>query len=121
MSQSDDTLIQSIIKGIALSVFLVAIHIACSGSSNTEQFVKIVKIESRADFPVNTDDNARISLKSSSLHSTGYIEIFRDTFFILEILFSIDDAIDHYDIRVPLPLLSYLKILFTSAISVNAP
>jgi len=120
MRQSD-TLWQSVFKGIVLSLFLVVIQIASSGLANEDNDVKVIKFENSSEFPIDTKEEEKFSIRSSSLHSTGYIEICRETLCIFEILFSVDENLDHYEIRVPLPLLSYLKILFTSAISANAP
>jgi hypothetical protein len=118
--RQQETLWQSVLKGVVLSLFLIGIHIACSGSSSEDKHVKIIKFENSSDFPVDTKEAANFSVRTFSLPAVGYIEICREALCIFEILFSVENS-NHYEIRVPLPLLSYLRILFTSAISVNAP
>jgi hypothetical protein len=117
----DETILQSLLKGVVISCILVFFHIVFSGQSSNDTHIKIIKFETNENIPAESRDEVKISVQSSSLHSSGYIEINRETVYLFEVLFSIDRTLDDRQIRIPLPLSVFLQILFTSAISVNAP
>jgi hypothetical protein len=124
--RQENTLLQSVLTGIIISCILVFFHIVLSASPGgisrpNDNHTKIIKYEINSELPVNTKEEAKFSARPTSLHSTGNVEICRETLCIFEILFSVEINLDQYQISVPLPLTGYLLTLFASAISVNAP
>ena len=119
--RNDNILFRSFTTGLLLSVILILFQIAFSGKASNRHDVKIIKFEKSSQHPVETKGEAEFSIKSSSLHSSGYVEISRETLRLVEVLFKLDIKVDEWQISVPSPLLGYLRTLFTSLISVNAP
>ena len=119
---NEDSVIRSMLKGLILSCVLILVHVGFSGASNNDDaHVKVVKFEKSSELPIDNPNNSEISLKTWSLHSTGHVEICREAWHILEILFVVNINLNQDEVSIPLPLLGYFKILFTSVISVNAP
>lgn len=119
--RKDNILLRSFVTGLLLSVILILFQIVFSGKPTTGNHVKIIKFEKTSQHPVETKGEAEFSIKSSSLHSSGYVEISRETLCLLQVLFKVSVKVDEWRISVPSPLLGYLRTLFTSIISVNAP
>jgi hypothetical protein len=121
-----NTLLQSLLTGIIISCILIFFQIVFSADTTSHNHAsdnheKFIKYETKTELPVDTKNEAKFSAKSCSLPSTGNIEICREPLCIFEILFSVNINLDQYQVSLPLPLPGYLLILFTSAISVNAP
>jgi len=119
--KKDETILRSLLKGVVVSCVLIFFHIAFSGQPSDDNHVKIIKFETSENLPAEPEEEVKISVQSSSLHSTGHIEISRETLYLFAVLFSIDGTVDDEQTRITLPLSVFLQILFTSAISVNAP
>ena len=119
--RKDNILLRSFVTGLLLSVILILFQIVFSGKPTNGNHVKIIKLEKSSEHPVETNGEAKFSVKSSSLHSSGHVEITRETLCLVEVIFKLNITLDEWRISVPLPLLGYLRTLFTSLISVNAP
>jgi hypothetical protein len=119
--KTEDTILRSLLKGIVISCVLIFFHIAFSGQSSQDKHSKVIKLETNQNLPTDSGEEVKVSVQSSSLHSTGHIEISRETLYLFEVLFHVDTIFDGPRLRVPLPLSVFLQTLFTSAISVNAP
>jgi hypothetical protein len=116
------TVLRSIFKGLILSCVLILVQIGFSGTpGNDDAQVKVAKFEKSSELPKDNSNGSEVSVKTWSLHSTGTIEICREVLYILEILFIVNVNLNQEEVSIPLPLLGYFKILFTSVISVNAP
>lgn len=119
--RQENIILQSFLKGIVISSILLFFQIVFSAGPTNDIAVKATKYENNSNIPVYPKEEITISIKSSSLHSTGCIEICRETLYLFEILFSVRINLNQELVSVPLPLLAYLRTLFTSVISVNAP
>lgn len=121
LPQKDDILLRSFITGMLLSAILILFQIGFSGKPTNRNHVRIIKFEKSYQHPVETKDEAKFSVKSSSLHSSGHVEITREILLLVEVIFKLNITLDEWRISVASPLLGYLRTLFTSLISVNAP
>jgi hypothetical protein len=119
--KTDETILRSLLKGIVISCFLIFFHIAFAGGSSQDRHSKVIKFQTDQNLPTESGEEVKVSIQSSSLHSTGYIEICRETLYLFEVLFHLDTTLQGQQAPVPIPLSAFLQILFTSAISVNAP
>jgi hypothetical protein len=119
--KKDETILRSLLKGVVISCVLIFFHIAFSGQSGEDNHSKIIKFEANQNLPIESGEEVKVSVQSSSLHSTGHIQISRETLYLFEVLFHVDTTLDEQQARDPLPLSVFLQTLFTSAISVNAP
>jgi hypothetical protein len=119
--KTNNTILRSVLKGIVISCVLIFFHVAFSGQSDEDKRSKIIKFETNQNLPTETGEEVTVSIQSSSLHSTGHLEIRRETLYLFEVLFHVDTILDGQHTGGPLPLSVFLQTLFTSAISVNAP
>ena len=119
--RNDNILLRSFVTGLLLSVILILFQIVFSGKTSNGHHVKISKFEKSSQHPVETKGEAKFSVKSSSLHSSGHVEITREILLLVEVIFKLNITLDEWRISVASPLLGYLQTLFTSLISVNAP
>ena len=119
--KTNNTILRAVLKGIVISCILIFFHIAFSGQSDEDKHSKIIKFETSQNLPTETGEQVKLSVQSSSLHSTGHIEIRRETLYLFAILFPVDTILDGPRLPVPLPLSVFFQTLFTSAILVNAP
>jgi hypothetical protein len=119
--KKNETIIQSLVKGVVISCILVFFQIAFSGQSSDDNHIKIIKFETSQNMPAESGAEVKVSVQPSSLHSIGHIEVSRETLYLLEVLLSANIQSDEPQLLVPLPLSVFLQTLFTSAISVNAP
>jgi len=119
--RKDNILLRSFVTGLFISAFLILFQIIFSGKPANGNHVKVTKLQMSSQHPVETKGEAKFSVKSSSLHSTGYIEISREALCLVAVLFKLNIKLDEWRISIPSPLLGYLRTLFTSLISINAP
>ena len=119
--RQENIILQSFLKGIGISCVLIFFQIVFSASAPRDNLAKVTKYDNNHNVPVDAKEEITISIKSSSLHSTGCIEICRETLYLFEILFNVRVNLNQELVSVPLPLLTYLRTLFTAVISVNAP
>jgi len=119
--RNDNFLLRSFVTGLLLSVILILFQIVFSGKPTNRNHVKVIRFEKSCQHPVETKGEAKFSVKSSSLHSSGHVEITRETLCLVEVIFKFNIKLDEWKISIPSPLLGHLRILFTSLISVNAP
>ena len=121
LMKKNETILQSLLKGVVISCILVFFQIAFSGQSSDDNRIKIIKFETSRNMPDDSGEEVKVSVQPSSLHSTSTIEVSRETLYLFEVLLGIDVKSDESKFHIPLPLSVFLQILFTSAISVNAP
>jgi len=121
LTQKDNILLRSFLTGLLLSVILILFQIGFSGKPTNGKHIKTIKFEKSSQHPVETKGGAEFSIKSSSLHSSGHVEITREILLLVEVIFKLNITLDEWQISVASPLLGYLRTLFTSLISVNAP
>jgi hypothetical protein len=119
--RKDKTIVQSLVKGVVISCILVFFQIAFSGQSSDDNHIKLTKFDTNQNLPFDTSEEVKVSVQASSLHSINHIEISRETLYLFEVLLGIDVTSHESQLRIPIPLSVFLQVLFTSAISVNAP
>lgn len=119
--RKDETILRSLLKGVVISCILVFFQIVFSGQSDDDNHLKIIRFETSQHMPAESGEEVKVSVQPSSLHSTGHIEVSRETLYLFEVLLSANIQSDEPQLLVPLPLSVFLQTLFTSAISVNAP
>ena len=119
--RKDETIVQSLVKGVVISCILVFFQIVFSGQSTDENHIKFIKFDTDQNLPFDTSEEVKVSVQASSLHSINHIEVSRETTYLFEVLLGIDVTSHESRSTIPIPLSVFFQVLFTSAISVNAP
>ena len=118
-----DTILISIFKGILLSVVLLFLQIHFTSTASPRNDELKIQIEVKSQLP--QDSNSRSSetfLKQcGGAHASGSIVVNREILYLFEIILSERATSPCTSVSIPIPLGSFLRILFSSAISMNAP
>ena len=123
MMISEDTLSSSFLRGIVISLVLLALQTHFSSTSSIRPHKQALRIELSSQLPekAHHDDGEFFFKQAGGLQASGHVFVNREILYLFEIIFS--DTVSagvSYD-NIPIPLISLLRILFSSAISTNAP
>jgi hypothetical protein len=121
--RNSETISISFLKGILLSFVLLFLQIYFSAASSEPQQESEIRMEVSSQLPHGPDEsNSETFLKQSGgPHASGHVVVNREILYLFEIIFSEHLTLGDTDFRVPIPLVSFLRVLFSSSISVNAP
>jgi len=118
----ENLIIRSILKGLAISGILILFQMVIAGKFSGHHHVRILTVSANDTLPINDNsDEAKFSQLSYGIREFGHISISRETLCLFEIIFRLELPSHKISYSLPSPLISYLRTLFSSSISVNAP
>jgi hypothetical protein len=118
----ENLIIRSILKGLAIAGVLILFQMVVAGKFGDHNHTKILTVSANDTSPINDNsDEAKFSQLSYGIREFGHLSINRATLCLFEIIFRLELPSDEISYSLPSPLVGYLRTLFSSSISVNAP
>ena len=111
------------IKGVLLSLVLLFLQTYFSAANSVRHQKHKIVTELSSQLPQDTDQSSGETFlkQSGGLHASGNVLVNREILYLFAIIFSDAVILDSSYVSISIPLVSLLRILFSSAISVNAP
>lgn len=118
-----DTISVSFLKGVLLSIVLLFLQTYFSAAASVRHQERKICKEVSSQLPQDTDQRSGETFlkQSGGLHASGHVLVNREILYLFEIIFLDSVSLNTSYISIPIPLVSLRRILFSSAISVNAP
>ena len=118
-----DTILVSFVKGVLLSAILLFLQTYFSSAASVRHYERKISMEVSSQIPQDNDQRSgeTVLKQSGGPHASGHVFVNREILCLFEIIFSDSVNLNTSYISIPIPLVSLLRILSHSSISVNAP